>query len=74
MQSLFIKILHSVARRADISNAGGVSLMALDLELHLVRRPGFSRNLLAIAAAIPPKGGTTNLNQVTFGVSTGRRV
>ena len=43
--------------------------MALGLELHLVRSPGFSRNLLSIAAAIPPKGGTTNLNQVPFGAS-----
>ena len=35
-------------------------------EVHPVRSPGFSRNLLAPPAAIPPKGGTTNINQLPF--------
>jgi len=31
---------------------------------YLVRSPGFSRNLFATPASIPPEGGTTNQNQV----------
>ena len=57
------------ARRADTSSAGDVSPMALDLGLHLVRSPRLSRNLLLIASAIQPKGGTTNLNHVPLGVA-----
>ena len=42
----------------------------LQLTPSLVRSPGFSRNLSAIAAAIPPEGGTTNLEYATSGLNS----